>query len=166
MAHHQHLKMYHEVHSLDMFTDKCKKVIYVRKIRPLLELATASSGPCAVSPRGDGCLPLLPGVGAAGPHSTEALSACRGPSPAHGLCDRPPESRERRGGRRAAQACSQCLRTTSSPSWWEAHLEHRTPHLFTLQNQAFFARKRVRSVIKMQQELLEIRSACFEMIAV
>lgn len=53
MAHHQHLKMYHEVHSLDMFTDKCKKVIYVRKIRPLLELATASSGPCAVSPRGE-----------------------------------------------------------------------------------------------------------------
>lgn len=30
--------MSHQVHSLNMFTNKCKKMIYIRKIRPLLEL--------------------------------------------------------------------------------------------------------------------------------
>lgn len=128
MAHHQNLKMYHEVHSLDMFTDKCKKVIDMRKIRPFSELATASSGPRAVSPRWRmeggpsrvlherraGAFLRVRGWGRLSPTPLRLFPpavGCPRPTASAGHCDRPPESGERQGRRRPAQGGPQCLRT-------------------------------------------------------
>lgn len=54
------LKMHHQVHFLNMCTNKCKKMIYTRKIRPLLELNGFKSPAMA----GDG--PWEPASGRAG----------------------------------------------------------------------------------------------------
>lgn len=69
------LKMHHQVHFLNMCTNKCKKMIYTRKIRPLLELkgcrspAEAGDRPRAAgldwSSRAAGERPHLPPEGGA-----------------------------------------------------------------------------------------------------
>lgn len=112
----QNLKMYDQVHSLNMFTDKCKRMIYIRKIRPWLEphyivlsisvppppaCASVSSASAALrdwSSKSRRPWPGSPGGGRGRGRARRAAGAQPAPSPgvalppARGFCQ-PPETR-------------------------------------------------------------------------
>lgn len=140
--------MYAQVHSLNMFTNRCKKMIYI-KIRPLSELHyTVCLGSGTFTVQLDGSA-----VGA-GHHDWSLKSLTR---------EQGSRSRETRLWERFSQSSSHPF----SPNFIRS--SHLTPStlksLHAAEKKHFLLEKvQFRSVVKIQQQLVEIKFAHFRVI--